>query len=190
VPALRTYIRTNSTPLQGVPVKILKEALPAGGPISITALEELEAKGDLMIMRGLTGQEFKDVALPALGQKNAFGIGITEGRNERWKTVWWDDLKERGRAGKRQPQGEQLQAITLMIDMITAWDKVKIAENDDISKLLAGREFSHLWTKLTNRGAKLEHGGREANHCTSTEKEEESDESAKDYQYSYERSSE
>jgi transcription initiation factor TFIIE subunit beta len=107
VPALRTYIRTNSTPLQGVPVKILKEALPAGGPISITALEELEAKGDLMIMRGLTGQEFKDVALPALGQKNAFGIGITEGRNERWKTVWWDDLKERGRAGKRQPQGEQ-----------------------------------------------------------------------------------
>jgi len=142
VPALRTYIRTNSRPLQGVPVKTLKEALPAGGPISITALEELEAKGDLMIMRGLTGQEFKDVALPALGQKNAFGVGITEGRNERWKTVWWDDLKERGRAGKRQPQGEYQLSITLMIDMITAWDKVKIAENDDISKLLAGREFS------------------------------------------------
>jgi len=32
--------------------------------------------------------------------------------------------------------------MTLMIDMITAWDKVKIAENDDISKLLAGREFT------------------------------------------------
>lgn len=94
-----------------------------------------------MIMRGLTGQEFKDVALPALGQKNAFGVGITEGRNERWKTVWWDDLKERGRAGKRQPQGEYYLTMTLMIDMITAWDKVKIAENDDISKLLAGREF-------------------------------------------------
>ena len=59
-----------------------------------------------MIMRGLTGQEFKDVPLPPLGQKNAFGLGITEGRNERWKTVWWDDLKERGRTGKRLDQGE------------------------------------------------------------------------------------
>jgi transcription initiation factor TFIIE subunit beta len=106
IAALRTYIRTNSTPLTGVDVKVLKEALPAGGPISMSAIEELEAKGDLMIMRGLTGQEFKDVALPALGQKNAFGVGITEGRHERWKTVWWDDLKERGRAGKRQSQGE------------------------------------------------------------------------------------
>jgi transcription initiation factor TFIIE subunit beta len=106
VPALRTYIRTNSTPLQGVVVKTLREALPAGGPISIAALEELEAKGDLMIMRGLGGTEFKDVPLPALGLKNAFGVGITEGRNDRWKTVWWDDLKERGRTGKRLTQGE------------------------------------------------------------------------------------
>jgi transcription initiation factor TFIIE subunit beta len=106
IAALRTYIRTNSTPLTGVDVKVLKEALPAGGPISMSAIEELEAKGDLMIMRGLTGQEFKDVALPALGQKNAFGVGITEGRTERWKTVWWDDLQERGRAGKRQSQGK------------------------------------------------------------------------------------
>ena len=29
--------------------------------------------------------------------------------------------------------------------MITAWDKVKIGENDDISKLLAGREFRHTY---------------------------------------------
>jgi len=106
VPALRTYIRTNSTPLQGVPIKTLREALPAGGPISIAALEELETKGDLLIMRGLGGAEFKDVPLPALGQKNAFGVGITEGRNDRWKTAWWDDLKERGRTGKRLTQGE------------------------------------------------------------------------------------
>jgi hypothetical protein len=52
-----------------------------------------------------------------------------------------------------------------MLDMITAWDKVKIAENDDISKLLAGREFLYLRMKLTNRGAQLEYGSREANHA-------------------------
>ena len=89
-----------------MPVKVLREALPPGGPISMQALEELEQKGDLMIMRGLTGQEFKDVPLPPLGKKNAFGLGITEGRNERWKTVWWDELKERGRTGKRLDLGE------------------------------------------------------------------------------------
>jgi transcription initiation factor TFIIE subunit beta len=80
-------------------------------------LEELETKGDLMIMRGLTGQEFKDVPLPALGQKNAFGVGITEGRNERWKTVWWDDLKERGRAGKRLTQGELFPPIVVNTEL-------------------------------------------------------------------------
>lgn len=94
-------------------VKVLREALPYGGPISLNALDELEQKGDLMIMRGLTGQEFKDVPLPHLGMKNAFGVGITEGKNERWKTVWWDDLKERGRTGKRLDQGKGAPGLRL-----------------------------------------------------------------------------
>lgn len=57
-------------------------------------------------MRALTGAEFKDVPLPKLGRKNVHGVKITEGRNDRWKAVWWDEIRERGRSGKRVDDGE------------------------------------------------------------------------------------
>jgi hypothetical protein len=80
--------------------------LSAPGPPSLASLEALERTGEILIMRALTGQEFKDVPLPKLGRQNVNGLKITEGRSDRWRVVWWDDVKERGRAGKRLDDGE------------------------------------------------------------------------------------
>jgi hypothetical protein len=76
--------------------------------------------------------------------------------------------------------------------MITAWDKVKIAETDDISKLLAGRKSAIRLIRRANdcRGIKLEYGsGRcvKAGHGTTSEEEEACDKSTQDHQHSYER---
>lgn len=71
-------------------------------------LDNLERKGDILIMRALTGP-FKDVALPKLGKKNSQGLKINDNGNsasQRLRTVWWDDVRERGRAGKRVEDGE------------------------------------------------------------------------------------
>jgi len=103
-PQLRTFIRSNSTPLSGIPVKTLREAMP---PASISMLEDLERRGDVLIMRALTGN-FRDAPLPKLGRENGLGLRINDGAssgNGRWKTVWWDEVRERGRAGKRVDDG-------------------------------------------------------------------------------------
>ena len=93
---LRIFVRTHSTPTQGIPIKTLREAQ---APIGL--LEDLEKRGDVLIMRSLTGH-FKDVPLPRLGRVNGLGMGLNEGGNGRWKSVWWDEVRERGRAGERR----------------------------------------------------------------------------------------
>ena len=102
---LRTYIRTNSTSTTGVPIRDLREALPPNG---LTMVEDLEKRGDVQIMRALTGS-FKEAPLPRLGQTNSLGLKINDGGssgNQRLKTVWWDELRERERAGERVDDGE------------------------------------------------------------------------------------
>jgi len=73
-------------------------------------LEDLETRGDLLIMRALTGA-FKDLSLPKLGRDNGMGFKINDSGtsgNARWKSVWWDEVRERGRAGRRVDDGECL----------------------------------------------------------------------------------
>ncbi|WVQ84252.1 hypothetical protein IAT38_006404 [Cryptococcus sp. DSM 104549] len=123
---LRNHIRVHSTPTLGIPVKDLREAMPQG----LEQLRELEDKGDILIMRGLTGA-WKDIPLPKLGRKNFNGLGVTEGGQARWKTVFWDHLKEAGKAGKRVDD-----------EFIHAWADVPMAETDDVAKLLADQELS------------------------------------------------
>ena len=79
-------------------------------PASLGMLEDLEKRGDLLIMRALTGT-FKDLPLPKLGRENGMGLRINDSGssgNARWKSVWWDEVRERGRAGKRVDDGESL----------------------------------------------------------------------------------
>lgn len=73
-------------------------------PNGIEPLKDLEARGDILIMRGLTGA-WKDIPLPRLGRKNVNGQEVMEGGSGRWKTVFWDHLREAGRAGKRVDDG-------------------------------------------------------------------------------------
>ncbi|OCF44547.1 transcription initiation factor TFIIE subunit beta [Kwoniella heveanensis CBS 569] len=123
---IRSHIRVHSTQTSGVPVRTLREAMPGGvGPLA-----ELEQKGDILIMRALTGP-FKDIPLPRLGRKNINGLKINEGGNARWKTVFWDHEKEKGLAGKKVDE-----------EFIFAWADVPMAENDDVSKLLAEQELT------------------------------------------------
>jgi hypothetical protein len=49
---------------------------------------------------------FRETALPPLGRKNADGLGINDGGPGRMKSVFWDDVREKGRAGKRVDDGE------------------------------------------------------------------------------------
>ncbi|WVQ66781.1 uncharacterized protein L199_004972 [Kwoniella botswanensis] len=126
LPEIRSHIRIHSTPTSGIPVKTLREAMPNG----INPLGELEAKGEVLIMRGLTGH-FKDIPLPRLGRKNLNGYLINEGGNGRWKTVFWDHEREKGLAGKRVDD-----------EFIFSWADVPMAETDDVTKLLAEQELT------------------------------------------------
>jgi hypothetical protein len=74
-------------------------------PECVAALEELEAKGEVQIMRSLNQGLYKDLPLPPLGRKNANKVGLMEGGEKRWKMVFWDDVTERGRGGKRVDDG-------------------------------------------------------------------------------------
>jgi transcription initiation factor TFIIE subunit beta len=142
---VRNYIRVHSTSTKGVSIKGLRDAMPPHGN---TFIENLEEKGDIMIMRNLTGilspsilrigQEFKEVPLPQLGRPNALGKKITDGGPSRWKSIWWDEIKERGRAGKRVDDGMSIR-ILLNIELIYAWADVQINETDDIVRLLQAR---------------------------------------------------
>ncbi|WWC91981.1 uncharacterized protein L201_006935 [Kwoniella dendrophila CBS 6074] len=123
---IRSHIRIHSTPISGIPVKNLREAMPNG----INPLGELEQKGDILIMRGLTGP-FKDIPLPRLGRKNLNGFGVTEGGNSRWKTVFWDHEREKGLAGKKVDE-----------EFIFSWADVPMTETDDVTKLLAEQELT------------------------------------------------
>ncbi|ADV24471.1 transcription initiation factor TFIIE subunit beta [Cryptococcus gattii E566] len=123
---IRNHIRIHSTPTSGIPIKTLREAMPNG----IEPLKDLEARGDILIMRGLTGA-WKDIPLPRLGRKNVNGQEVMEGGSGRWKTVFWDHLREAGRAGKRVDD-----------EFIYSWADVPIAETDDVTKLLADQGFS------------------------------------------------
>ena len=77
-------------------------------PTTLGLLESLEAQGDVIVMRSLTGN-FKDIALPKLGRANVLGQKVNDpgtSGNARWKSVWWDEVRERGKSGKRVEDGE------------------------------------------------------------------------------------
>jgi transcription initiation factor TFIIE subunit beta len=104
---VRNYVRGHSTTIKGLAYKDVKEALPKDGN---QILENLEKAGHVLIMRALGGM-FKDVPLPKLGEKNVHGLYLTEagtsgGQTSRFKVIFWDDMKERDKVGKRVDQGE------------------------------------------------------------------------------------
>lgn len=102
---IRNHIRTHSSTTNGLLVKDIREALPPNG---IGMVEEMELKGEILIMKALTGQ-FKDLPLPPLGMPNVHGLKINDQGGPgalRFKMVFWDDMNERGRTGKRVDQGE------------------------------------------------------------------------------------
>ncbi|WVR09679.1 hypothetical protein IAU60_006754 [Kwoniella sp. DSM 27419] len=123
---IRSHIRVHSTRTSGVPMRALREAMPGG----INPIGELEQKGDVLIMRALTGP-FKDIPLPRLGRKNLSGLKVNDGGSARWRTVFWDHEKEKGVAGKRVDE-----------EFIFSWADVPMAENDDVTKLLADQELT------------------------------------------------
>lgn len=103
---LRSHIRTNTTweNIHGVPYKSIRELVPQG--IELTPMiEELEREGQILILRSLTGK-LKDAPLPELGRENAWGERLNAGGPERWRTIFWDDLKERNRTAARVEDGE------------------------------------------------------------------------------------
>lgn len=102
---IRNHIRTHSSTTNGLLVKDFKEALPQNG---IGMLEDMEKKGEILIMKALTGS-FKDIPLPPLGMPNLHGFKINDqgvAGAQRFRMVFWDDMNERGRTGKRVDQGE------------------------------------------------------------------------------------
>lgn len=74
------------------------------GPELTGFLEELEKEGQVLILRSLTGK-LKDAPLPELGRENAWGERLNAGGPERFRTIFWDDLKERSRASARVDDG-------------------------------------------------------------------------------------
>ncbi|KAL1405255.1 hypothetical protein Q8F55_008881 [Vanrija albida] len=124
---LRSHIRTHARPTSGITYKALREAFP--GPELSTYMENLEKEGQILILRGLTGK-FKDATLPALGRENVHGDRINGGGPERWRMVFWDELKERNRTVPRVED-----------EMIYAWADVKISETDDVVKLLEEQDL-------------------------------------------------
>jgi transcription initiation factor TFIIE subunit beta len=87
-----------------VPYKSIRELVPQG--VELTPLmEELERDGQILILRSQTGK-YKDAPLPELGRANAWGERISAGGPERWRSVFWDDLKERNRTVPRVEDGE------------------------------------------------------------------------------------
>lgn len=104
---LKRHIKTHCRPTQGLTYKSIREAMP--GPELVAYMEELEKDGSILILRSLTGK-LKDAPLPALGKENAWGDKLNGGGPERWRTVFWDELKERGRAADRVDDGQSLRS--------------------------------------------------------------------------------
>lgn len=100
---LRRHIRLHSRPTQGLTYKSIREAMP--GPELPAFMEELEKDGSVLILRSLTGK-LKDAPLPELGRENAWGEKLNAGGPERWKTVFFDTIRENSRATSRVDDGE------------------------------------------------------------------------------------
>lgn len=98
---VRSYIRTHSQPTRGIPYKELREAMP--GDELKEYLNALESDKSVLVLRGLTGR-WKDAGMPPLGRPTAWGERVDSG--DRWKMVFWDELRERGRAAERLDDGE------------------------------------------------------------------------------------
>ncbi|KAK4689449.1 transcription initiation factor TFIIE subunit beta, partial [Tremellales sp. Uapishka_1] len=126
VAQLRAHLRAKTTSTTGMAFKQLREDVPVCPPL----LEEMEANGDILIMRSLNQGLFKDVPLPRLGGKNVNGLGLMEGGSARWRTIFWDAEKERGRAGNKVED-----------EFIHLWADVHMAETDDVTKLLADHDL-------------------------------------------------
>jgi transcription initiation factor TFIIE subunit beta len=82
--------------------KELRELMP--GPDLPGYTEELEKDGSIMILRSLTGR-LKDAPLPPLGRENAWGEKLNAGGPERWKTIFFDTIRENGRSTARVEDG-------------------------------------------------------------------------------------
>lgn len=137
---LRTHIRTHSQPTKGLLYKEIREAMPV--PELTGYLEDLEREGHVMILRSLTGK-LKDAPVPSLGRSNAWGDKLNGGGPERWKTVFWDELRERGRAADRVDDGGGGRGIeSLTAEFVFEWADVVIGPEDDVAKLLASREWA------------------------------------------------
>lgn len=75
------------------------------GPELPAYMEELEKDGSVLILRSLTGK-LKDAPLPELGRANAWGEKLNAGGPERWRTVFFDTIRENSRATNRVDDGE------------------------------------------------------------------------------------
>ena len=105
-------------------------------------IEELERKGDVLVMRSLTGL-FKDPPLPKLGQANVHGLKINDGGSggyQRMRSVWWDDTRERGKAGTRVDDGERK----------TASSKSTLSDLTAQSSLQRGTKFRSLQRMISS----------------------------------------
>ncbi|ORY22397.1 hypothetical protein BCR39DRAFT_562360 [Naematelia encephala] len=131
LPDIRTALRTKSTLTSGVEYSSFRSSLAPGAQILV---DQLEREGQILIMRSLKGQ-YMDAPLPPLGRANMLGLRITDhgaaGIGSRWRSIWWDDTRERGRAGQRVDE-----------DFVAAWADVPIAEADDVERLLAAEDLS------------------------------------------------
>ncbi|KLT38313.1 hypothetical protein CC85DRAFT_289636, partial [Cutaneotrichosporon oleaginosum] len=124
---LRRHIRLHSRPTKPIVYKELRELMP--GPDLPQFTEELEKDGSIMILRSLTGR-LKDAPLPPLGRENAWGEKLNAGGPERWKTVFFDTIRENGRSTARVED-----------EIIHAWADVKISETDNVAKLLEDQDL-------------------------------------------------
>lgn len=93
----------HSRPTAGLTYKSIREAMP--GPELPGYMEELEKDGSVLILRSLTGK-LKDAPLPELGRSNAWGEKLNAGGPERWRTVFFDTIRENNRATSRVDDGE------------------------------------------------------------------------------------
>jgi hypothetical protein len=109
---LLSHVRKScSKPTSYLLVKNLRDAVPA--PHSLPAfLEELENKGDVLVMRSLG--PFIQAELPKLGRKNFQGLGILDpaptGGGTRMKAIYLDsvrvEMNKKGRPVGRVDDGE------------------------------------------------------------------------------------
>lgn len=108
---LLTHIRLHTTPRQSLNVRdpTIKEATK-DQPL-VEWLVDLEKTGEVLLARAIGPFAHSD--LPKLGRKNGLGLGISdlEKGASRIRGVFWDEVRGRGRAGKRVDEGESRSRI-------------------------------------------------------------------------------